>query len=44
MVYVLIHQSLFVWIKHSAKLSMWQINRSDELRVAFNIASQWSAS
>ena len=44
MEYILIHQRLFVRIKHSAKLSMWQINRSDELRVAFNIASQRSTS
>ena len=44
MEYVLIRQILFVWINCSDKLSVWQINHSDELRVDFNIVSQWRTS
>ena len=39
---VLIRPSLFIQINCSAELSVWRINRGDELRVTFNIASQWS--
>ena len=35
---VLICPSLLVRINCSDELSMWRINRSDELRVLFNIA------